>query len=159
MCQRDLSGDGHVIVGYVGGRVLGAVLEFDGESHPKLLEVDLASTPIDTDSLSDLPSLFSCELPRGHPATSRLDTLRHLGRLRGEVLVFTHRLLRSLPDAARARRRSCLRVLAPGSYPGSAPERNTLLSWLRGPRVAEAGLFVPDGTRIGDGRRGPRAWS
>lgn len=66
MRKRDLPRDDLVIVGYVGGRVLTAVLELDGESHPELLKVYVASRPIDADPLPDRPSLFPCELPRGH---------------------------------------------------------------------------------------------
>jgi hypothetical protein len=53
MCQRDLSGDDLVIVGYVGGRVLAAVLKFDSQPQPELLEVHVASPPIDADPLPD----------------------------------------------------------------------------------------------------------
>ena len=61
MRQRDLSGHDLVVVGYVGGRVLGAVLELDGKSHPELLKVHVASFPIDADPPPDLASL--CILP------------------------------------------------------------------------------------------------
>jgi hypothetical protein len=71
MCQRDLSGDDLVIVGYVGGRVLAAVLEFDSQPQPELLEVHGASPPIDAVPLPDRPRFLLRELPRGHFAISR----------------------------------------------------------------------------------------
>jgi hypothetical protein len=66
MCERDLAGDDLVIVSDVGARVLAAVLELNTDSHPKLLEVHVASPPIYADPLPDRPSLFFGELPRDH---------------------------------------------------------------------------------------------
>src|SRR5512132_1702022 len=86
MRQRDLAGDHLVIVGYVRGGVLAAVLELDSEPHPELFEVCVAGLPIDADPLSDRPSLLRCELPRGHVAPSIFAMLRFRTRYPDDCL-------------------------------------------------------------------------